>query len=161
MSFYSIAAVVFAVAGLFGSMTPFVPGAIMGAIGLALIYMRDITYDVSAGLTPDLVWLSCPIAVLISYLGKIFPWLRSRWLVDRRYATRGAFVGIVLGMVWPPVCPFIGGLVFSFLSYYYLHDKANRKVFRYSWKALVGVMFTSVVNMAGAATGLYYILYYI
>ena len=155
MSFLDVLALIAGVIGIIGSIVPGLPGPPISWLGqlLVLCGANDGRHPVT--LTALLVWFG--IMVLVTVLDYIVPAQFTKMTGGSKSASWGALIGLVAGMIIPPVGMIFGALLGAFLAELF---SAEKSVFD-SMKASLGVFLGFVVGtgMKLIVSGL--LMYYI
>lgn len=101
--------IVLAIAGLMGAVLPAIPGPPLSFGALLIAYYAC---PGAISLTTLLVWLA--VAILVTVFDYVAPILLTKWGGGSTYATWGATVGIIAGLLFMPVGLILGPLVGAF-----------------------------------------------
>jgi hypothetical protein len=157
-----ILAIVAGLVGILGSILPGLPGPPISWVGLLLLYIWGSgTNGAGEEMTTTflLVWLAITIAVtLVDY---IVPAYFTRLTGGSKTAGRGAIVGLILGMIYPPVGIILGTLLGAFLAELIFDGKDGWASAKSAFGALMGFLFGTGIKLIASALMMYYIFVYI
>ena len=108
----AILAIVCAVVGIIGSVAPALPGPPLAWIGVLLMYLWGGTNGDGETMSLTILLVMLGVTVLVTVLDYIVPAWFTKTTGGSRYASRGAMVGLFLGMFIPlPVGMIVTSLV--------------------------------------------------
>ena len=133
-----VLAILFALAGIAGSIIPGIPGPPLSWIGMLLVWFagRGGAASDPMSLTVLLVWLG--ITVLVSILDYIIPSRITRLAGGHKAASTGALLGLLAGMLLPPVGIVAGSLAGAFIGELMVTDKGVWSAFKAGAGAFAG-----------------------
>jgi len=105
----AVAAFLFLLVGLVGSVVPAIPGPPLAYIGLLLLQWSGY-----GGFSPAFLWLWAGITAAVTVMDNVLPAMMTKRFGGSRMAVFGSVVGIIAGMFFVPVGllvgPFLGAL---------------------------------------------------
>ncbi|MBO4742080.1 MAG: DUF456 domain-containing protein [Bacteroidales bacterium] len=140
MTVLIIFAILFAIAGIVGSVVPGIPGPPLGWIGMLLVYFAGKVGDKPDPMTLGclLIWLA--ITIIVSILDYIIPSKVTRLTGGHKAASTGALVGLFAGMFLTPVGVIAGSLIGAFLGELLVTNKGVWSAFKAGIGAFIGFM---------------------
>jgi len=157
----TIFAIILGVVGMVGSVVPGLPGPPLSWIALLLSFFAKGTNGAGDPMTTKflLVWLG--ITTLVTILDYVVPSWFTKATGGSKYAGWGAMVGLVAGLLVPPVGMVVGSLLGAFLFDFFLGDKGVWDSFKSSIGAFLGFLFGTGIKLIASAVMFYYIIVYI
>ncbi|MCQ2131532.1 MAG: DUF456 domain-containing protein [Bacteroidales bacterium] len=149
-------AVIAGIIGIIGSIVPGLPGPPVGWVGLLLVYLTGSSEMTTTAL---FVWLAITLAVTI--MDYVVPALLTRATGGSKTAGRGALVGLILGLIYPPIGIFIGTMGGAFLAELLIENKGAWQSFKSSIGAFMGFIFGTGMKLACSGVMMYYIIKFI
>ena len=149
-------AVIAGIIGIIGSIVPGLPGPPVGWVGLLLVYLTGSSEMTTTAL---FVWLAITLAVTI--MDYVVPALLTRATGGSKTAGRGALVGLILGLIYPPIGIFIGTMGGAFLAELLIENKGAWQSFKSSIGAFMGYIFGTGMKLACSGVMMYYIIKFI
>lgn len=149
-------AVIAGIIGIIGSIVPGLPGPPVGWVGLLLVYLAGGGEMTTATL---FIWLAITLAVTI--MDYVVPALLTRATGGSKTAGRGALVGLILGLIYPPIGIFIGTMGGAFLAELLIENKGAWQSFKSSIGAFMGFIFGTGMKLACSGVMMYYIVKFI
>lgn len=133
-------AVIFALAGIVGSVVPGLPGPPLSWVGMLLVYFADKVGDrpEPMSLTVLLIWLG--VTVLVTILDYVIPVKTTTMTGGHKAASTGALLGLIAGMIIPPVGIILGSLLGAFLGELLVSNKGVWQAFKAGAGAFLGFM---------------------
>lgn len=149
-------AIIAGIIGIIGSIVPGLPGPPVGWVGLLLVYLTGSSEMTTTAL---FVWLAITLAVTI--MDYAVPALLTRATGGSKTAGRGALVGLILGLIYPPIGIFIGTMGGAFLAELLIENKGAWQSFKSSIGAFMGFIFGTGMKLACSGVMMYYIIKFI
>lgn len=149
-------AVIAGIIGIIGSIAPGLPGPPVGWVGLLLVYLTGSSEMTTTAL---FIWLAITLAVTI--MDYVVPALLTRATGGSKTAGRGALVGLILGLIYPPIGIFIGTMGGAFLAELLIENKGAWQSFKSSIGAFMGFIFGTGMKLACSGVMMYYIIKFI
>ena len=141
-------AIIFAVAGIVGSVVPGIPGPPLSWVGMLLAYFAG-----RAGEKPDpmtltvlLIWLA--VTVIVTVLDYVIPAETTRMTGGHKAASTGALIGLFAGMFLTPVGMVLGSLIGAFLGELLVNDKGVWSAFKAGAGAFFGFLLGTGLKLA-------------
>jgi len=138
MDFFGILAIILAVVGIVGGFLPMLPGPPLSWVALLLVFLSDKADPVTV--TALVGWLVA--AVVITVADYILPGYMTRLTGGHKAAERGAFWGLIAGIVFTPVGMVLG----SFLGAFICEMIASKKDMWGSLKAATGAFAAFILS---------------
>lgn len=152
-----IFAVLLGILGLIGCIVPVIPGPPFSYIGMLILYVwgKDVRDDITG--TVMIIWLI--VTIVVTILDYIVPAWFTKKTGGSKAASRGAFAGMLVGIIFfPPIGMIIGAFLGALLAEMFIEGKE----FRHSLKSAVGSFlgFLAGTGMKLIASGvmMYYII---
>jgi uncharacterized protein YqgC (DUF456 family) len=123
-----ILGILFMVLGIIGCLVPVLPGPPFSFLGLILLHLSRFGHFTS----PTLIILGV-IAVVVTVLDYIVPVWGTKRFGGSKYGTRGATVGLIIGLFLGPMGIIIGPLLGAFVGEMIFKDDMG-----YAFKASIG-----------------------
>ena len=133
-------AILFAIAGIIGSIVPGIPGPPLSWIGMLLVYFADKVGDRPDPMTVStlLIWLA--VTVIVTILDYVIPINTTKLTGGHKAASTGAVIGLVVGMLVPPVGIILGSLLGAFLGELMVSNKGVWQAFKAGAGAFLGFL---------------------
>lgn len=140
MTVLIIFAILFAIAGIVGSVVPGIPGPPLGWIGMLLVYFAGKVGDKPDPMTLTclLIWLA--VTIIVSILDYLIPAKVTRLTGGHKAASTGALIGLFAGMFLTPVGVIAGSLIGAFLGELLVTNKGVWSAFKAGIGAFIGFM---------------------
>ena len=121
--FLTIVAIVCSIAGVAGCIIPIIPGPALSFAAVLCAYFCNKSTISNADM-----WMWLAVTVVVSVMDYLLPAYMARWFGGTKAGTRGALVGMVVGMIFfniPGIIfgPFVGAVAGELL--YNSSDKAH------------------------------------
>jgi hypothetical protein len=136
--------------GIIGCLVPVLPGPPLSFIGLFLLHISrfgEFTY-------PTLI-IFAAIAIIVTILDYIVPVWGKKKFGGSKYGTRGATVGLVIGLFLGPVGIIIGPLFGAFVGEMIFKDDV-RYAFKAGFGSLIGFLTGIGLKLAASLIMTYY-----
>lgn len=141
----TIISLILLVVGLFGSILPLLPGALLSWVGLVVFKYTDYASYGWATL------IGCAILVfVVQLIGYFLPGLGTKRMGGSQYSNWGASLGLLIGIIFAPfglisivVAPFLG----AFLGEYLFVNKDPRLALRAAIGSLIGLLISNGLNL--------------
>lgn len=140
MTVLIILAIIFAIAGIVGSVVPGIPGPPLSWIGMLMVYFAGRVGDKPDPMTLAclLIWLA--VTIIVSILDYIIPSKVTRLTGGHKAASTGALIGLFAGMFLTPVGVIAGSLIGAFLGELLVTNKGVWSAFKAGIGAFLGFM---------------------
>ncbi len=154
-----ILAVILGIIGIIGSIVPGLPGPPISWIGLLLSFLgrsiKESNNEIS--LTCLLVWLV--IMIVVSVLDYVVPSRFTRLAGGSRSGSRGATIGMIIGMFATPLGMIPCSLIGAFLAEWLQEDKPAWVAIKAALGTFVGFLAGTGLKLISAACMMYYIIF--
>lgn len=158
----AIIAVVCAIVGIIGSVAPALPGPPLAWIGLLLMYLWGGTDGSGETMSLTILLVMLGVTVLVTVLDYVVPAWFTKVTGGSRYASRGAVLGLFLGMFIPlPAGMIATSLICSFLAELVFGQKDAAGSLKSAFGAFLGFLFGSGIKLIACGVMLWYIVVYI
>ena len=157
-----ILAVVAGIIGIAGSILPGLPGPPVSWAGLLILYIwgsgtKGAGEPISTSFL--LIWLA--ITVVVCVIDYVVPAYFTRVTGGSKVAGRGAIVGLIVGMLVPPVGIILGTLAGAFLAEFIVSRKSGWQSTKSAVGALLGFLFGTGIKLIASGLMMYYIIVYL
>ena len=157
-----ILAVVAGIIGIAGSILPGLPGPPVSWAGLLILYIWGSgTNGAGEPISTSflLIWLA--ITVVVCVIDYVVPAYFTRVTGGSKVAGRGASVGLIVGMLVPPVGIILGTLAGAFLAEFIVSRKSGWQSTKSAVGALLGFFFGTGIKLIASGLMMYYIIVYL
>ena len=157
-----ILAVVAGIIGIAGSILPGLPGLPVSWAGLLILYIWGSgTNGAGEPISTSflLIWLA--ITVVVCVIDYVIPAYFTRVTGGSKVAGRGAIVGLIVGMLVPPVGIILGTLAGAFLAEFIVSRKSGWQSTKSAVGALLGFLFGTGIKLIASGLMMYYIIVYL
>ena len=157
-----ILAVVAGIIGIAGSILPGLPGPPVSWAGLLILYIWGSgTNGAGEPISTSflLIWLA--ITVVVCVIDYVVPAYFTRVTGGSKVAGRGAIVGLLVGMLVPPVGIILGTLAGAFLAEFIVSRKSGWQSTKSAVGALLGFLFGTGIKLIASGLMMYYIIVYL
>ena len=157
-----ILAILAGVIGIAGSILPGLPGPPVSWAGLLILYLwGNGTNGAGDPISTKflLIWLAITIVVCI--VDYVVPAYFTRVTGGSKAAGRGAIVGLIIGMLVPPVGIILGTLGGAFLAELLVSQKDGWQSAKSAIGALLGFFFGTGIKLIASGLMMYYIIVFI
>ncbi len=157
-----ILAVVAGIIGIAGSILPGLPGPPVSWAGLLILYIWGSgTNGAGEPISTSflLIWLA--ITVVVCVIDYVVPAYFTRVTGGSKVAGRGAIVGLIVGMLVPPVGIILGTLAGAFLAEFIVSRKSGWQSTKSAVGALLGFLFGTGIKLIASGLMMYYIIVYL
>ena len=157
-----ILAVVAGIIGIAGSILPGLPGPPVSWAGLLILYIWGSgTNGAGEPISTSflLIWLA--ITVVVCVIDYVVPAYFTRVTGGSKAAGRGAIVGLIVGMLVPPVGIILGTLAGAFLAEFIVSRKSGWQSTKSAGGALLGFLFGTGIKLIASGLMMYYIIVYL
>jgi uncharacterized protein len=129
-----ILGIIIMILGIIGCLVPVLPGPPLSFLGLLLLHFTKFGHFTSWTLV-----IFAAIAVSVSILDYLVPMWGTKKFGGSKYGTRGAAVGLVVGLFLGPVGIIIGPLLGAFIGEMIFKDDLNY-AFKAGFGSLIGFL---------------------
>ena len=152
-----ILAVILGLAGLVGSIVPGIPGPPLSWLGILLIYFFG-----GDPMSATLLFVLLAVTIVVTVLDYIVPAWFTKLTAGSKYASRGAIIGLLAGLIFPlPGGMILTSIAGAFLAELLLGGKAAGASLKSSLGAFLGFLSGTGIKLISSAVMLYYIIAYI
>ena len=138
-------------AGLTGAIVPVLPGPPLSYAGLLLLQWSGY-----GGFTSAFLWIWAAITVVVTIADQFLPAWMARRFGGSRSAMRGALLGLLAGMFFPPLGLIIGPF-FGALAGELIHDRTDSvKALKVAFGAFLAFLFGTGVKLIISSMMIYY-----
>lgn len=156
-----IIAVALAVAGIVGSVMPVLPGPPLGWIAMLCVFFCNGT-NASGDpmtLTSLLIWLA--ITIVITILDYIVPSYMTKVAGGHKAASRGALIGMILGIFFTPVGMILGSLIGAFVGEFAFENSGAKESLKATIGTFLGFVCGTLMKLAVSAAMAWYVVVYL
>ena len=161
MLILKIIAVILALAGIVGSIVPALPGPPLGWLAMLCVFFCNGTNSSGEplSLTCLLVWLV--ITVIVSVLDYVVPAYLTKATGGHKAASRGAAIGLLLGMFFTPVGMILGSLLGAFIGEFLFEDSGVWASFKATAGTFLGFVSGTLMKLVISAAMAWYVIVYL
>jgi len=160
-TFIAIAAIALGIVGIIGSVAPALPGPPLSWLGMLLLYIWGGGTN-GAGepmsTTFLLVWLF--IVGVVSLLDYVVPAYFTKLTGGSKYGGWGAIVGLIIGLIYPPVGMILGSLLGAFVAELLFAGKNAADSVKSAFGAFLGFLFGTGLKLICCGVMMFYIIVY-
>jgi len=139
-----ILGIILLIVGVIGCFVPVLPGPIIGYFALLVLKFTD-GYELSN----RWLWIFGALAIAVSLIDNIIPVYATKKYGGSRAGVIGAFVGLVIGLLFfPPFGFLFGPFLGAFAAELYVQKSEIKLALRAAFGSLVGVLAGSVLKLA-------------
>lgn len=157
MIILKILAVLCALVGIVGSIVPGLPGPPVSWVGLLILFLAKCA---GAALTPGILLLWLAITIVVTVLDYMAPIWTTRITGGHKAASTGAILGLIAGLVIPPLGMIVGSLAGAFIGELLVTDKGAWAAFKAGIGAFLGFMCGTGLKLVCSGLMAYYIVRY-
>jgi len=143
-------ALVLAAAGIIGSIVPGIPGPPLSWLGLLLVYISDKSGGGSDPMSTAVLIVWLVVTVVVTVLDYVIPAGTTRMAGGHKAASTGALLGMLAGMLLPPVGIIAGSLAGAFLGELLVNDKGAWAAFKAGAGAFLGFILGTGIKLAAS-----------
>lgn len=156
----AIAAIILGVIGIIGSVVPGLPGPPLSWVGILLLYLWGGGTDAAGNpMSAKLLWILLAVTVLVQLLDYFVPGFFTKTTGGSKYGSRGAIIGMFLGMFFlPPWGILVGAMGGAFLGEVLFARQRPADAVGSAFGAFLGFLFGTGIKLAAAGVMLYYII---
>lgn len=157
-----ILAVVAGIIGIAGSILPGLPGPPVSWAGLLILYIWGSgTNGAGEPISTSFLLIWLVITVVVCVIDYVVPAYFTRVTGGSKVAGRGAIVGLIVGMLVPPVGIILGTLAGAFLAEFIVSRKSGWQSTKSAVGALLGFFFGTGIKLIASGLMMYYIIVYL
>ena len=157
----AVAAILFGIIGIIGSIVPGIAGPPLSWVGMLLIYLLGGGSDASGSplsLTALLVWLG--IVIIITIMDYVVPAYFTKLTGGSKKGSWGATIGLLVGMFISPVVMIVLSLAGAFLFELLLADNTPGGSIKAALGTFMGFLFGTGIKLICTAVMMYQIIVY-
>ncbi|MBQ9202521.1 MAG: DUF456 domain-containing protein [Bacteroidales bacterium] len=157
----AVAAILFGIIGIIGSIVPGIAGPPLSWVGMLLIYLWGGGTDAGGSplsLTALLVWLG--IVTIITIMDYVVPAYFTKMTGGSKKGSWGATVGLLVGMFISPVLMIVLSLAGAFLFELLLADNTPGGSIKAALGTFLGFLFSTGIKFICTAVMMYQIIVY-
>lgn len=156
-----IIAVILAVAGIVGSIVPALPGPPLGWAAMLCVFFCNGTNASGDPMTLTclLIWLA--VTVIITVLDYIVPAYMTKATGGHKAASRGAAIGLVLGLFFTPVGMILGSLAGAFIGEFMFANSGALTSFKATIGTFLGFITGTIMKFVVSAAMAWYVIVYL
>lgn len=148
---FAILAGLLVLAGLVGSILPFLPGPPLGWLGLLTIH-----FTVYETYSTTFLAVTFGVMVVITLLDYLIPIWGTKKFGGSRAGVWGSTIGLVVGLFFGPVGIIAGPFVGAFLGEFLVNRSEYRVAMRSAGGAFVGFLLGTGLKLAYCGMAIYY-----
>ena len=157
-----ILAVILGVVGIIGSVIPGLPGPPLSWVGILLMYFFGGTDGAGEPMSLTLLLVLLGVTVLVTVMDYIVPAWFTKLTGGSKYASWGAIIGLLAGLVFPlPFGMIVTSLLAAFLAELLFAGKDAGSSLTASFGAFLGFLSGTGIKLIASAVMLYYIIVFI
>ena len=158
----AIFGVLLGVIGIVGSIVPGIPGPPLGFIGALLMYFRKGLNAAGEPMGAGLLLILLAVTIAVTLLDYIVPAWFTKITGGTKYASRGATIGLIAGLVFPlPIGMIAASLLGAFIGEMFFADKDAASSIKSALGAFLGFLAGTGAKLISSAVMLYYIIVFI
>jgi len=150
-----VLAFILCILGIIGSIVPGMPGPPLSWIGLLCIYLSHSMGGADMSLTFLLIWLGITIAVTV--LDYIVPAKVTKLAGGSKAGSRGALIGMIIGIFLTPIGMIPCSLLGAFLAEMFQEDKSAADALKSALGCFLGFLIGTGMKMLVSGIMLYYL----
>ena len=158
----AIFGVLLGVIGIVGSIVPGIPGPPLSFIGALLMYFRKGLDAAGEPMGTGLLLILLAVTIAVTLLDYIVPAWFTKITGGTKYASRGATIGLIAGLVFPlPIGMIAASLLGAFIGEMFFADKDAASSIKSALGAFLGFLAGTGAKLISSAVMLYYIIVFI
>ena len=157
MIIIGILALLAGLVGLVGSVVPGLPGPPVSWVGMLLAFLAKGTDNAGDPMSSRLLIMWFIVMVVVSVMDYVIPSYFTKATGGSKWASRGTIVGLIVGLMVPPVGIILGGLAGAFLFEFIFADKGVWSSFKATLGAFMGFLCGTGVKLLASGMMLYHI----
>ncbi|MCQ2165224.1 MAG: DUF456 domain-containing protein [Bacteroidales bacterium] len=157
MIIIGILALLAGLVGLVGSVVPGLPGPPVSWVGMLLAFLAKGTDNAGAPMSSRLLIMWFSVMVVVSVMDYVIPSYFTKATGGSKWASRGTIVGLIVGLMVPPVGIILGGLAGAFLFEFIFADKGVWSSFKATLGAFMGFLCGTGVKLLASGMMMYHI----
>ncbi|MBQ9892968.1 MAG: DUF456 domain-containing protein [Bacteroidales bacterium] len=157
----AIIAIILAVAGIIGSILPALPGPPLAWVGMLFVYLWGGGTKGGEPMSLKLLLIMLAVTVVVSILDYLVPGYLTRKTGGSKAGSRGAIVGLLVGMfVMPPWGILIGTMAGAFAAELIVSGRDTTASLKSAFGAFLGFISGTGIKLIASCMMLWYIIAY-
>ena len=152
-----VLAVILAVIGIIGSIVPGLPGPPLSWVGLLLAFLSHKLGGADMSLTFVMIWLA--VTVIVSILDYTVPAKFTKLAGGSKAGSRGALIGMVIGIFLTPIGMIPCSLAGAFLAEMFQENKSAGDALKAALGTFVGFIVGTGMKLIVSVTMAWYIVF--
>ncbi len=160
-TFIIIAAILLGVLGMVGSVVPALPGPPLSWLGLLVLYFWGSGTNAAGdrmSLTVLGIWFG--VTALVTVLDYLMPGMLTKVTGGSRYASRGATIGMIAGIILTPIGMILGSLLGAFIAELTYGNKTPGDSLKSAFGAFAGFLLGTGIKLITSGAMLWTIIVY-
>ena len=150
-----VLAFILCILGIIGSIVPGMPGPPLSWIGLLCIYLSHSMGGADMSLTFLLIWLG--ITIVVTVLDYIVPAKVTKLAGGSKAGSRGALIGMIIGIFLTPIGMIPCSLLGAFLAEMFQEDKSATDALKSALGCFLGFLIGTGMKLLVSGIMLYYL----
>lgn len=152
-----ILVIILGIVGILGAVLPVLPGPPISYVGMGLLYFwgsgaREV-------LTPRLMIVWLVIATAVTILDYIIPSYVTKVSGGSKAASRGTFIGMIIGIIFfPPIGMIIGSFLGALLAEMIIEGKELKHSLKSAIASFIGFLLGTGLKLIASGVMMYYII---
>lgn len=152
-----VLAVALGILGIIGSIVPGLPGPPFSWIGVLFAFFSNKMGGADMSVTFVLIWLG--VTIIVTVLDYIVPARFTRLAGGTQAGSRGALIGMIIGMFLTPIGMIPCSLLGAFLAELFQSDKSAVEALKSSLGTFAGFLVGTGMKLVVTVTMTFYILF--
>ena len=152
-----VLAVILAVIGIIGSIVPGLPGPPVSWVGMLLAFLSHKLGGADMSLTSVLIWLG--VTVIVSILDYTVPSKFTKLAGGSKAGSRGALIGMVIGIFLTPIGMIPCSLAGAFLAEMFQENKSAGDALKAALGTFAGFIVGTGMKLIVSVTMAWYIVF--
>ena len=152
-----VLAVILAVIGIIGSIVPGLPGPPLSWVGMLLAFLSHKLGGADMSLTFVMIWLA--VTVIVSILDYTVPAKFTKLAGGSKAGSRGALIGMVIGIFLTPIGMIPCSLAGAFLAEMFQENKSAGDALKAALGTFAGFIVGTGMKLIGSAVMAYIIIF--
>jgi Uncharacterized protein conserved in bacteria len=159
---FVVLAVILGVVGIIGSILPGLPGPPLSWVGILLMYFFGGTNGAGETMSPTILFVLLGVTILVTVMDYVIPAWSTKLSGGSKYASRGAVIGLLAGLVFPlPGGMIVTSLLGAFIAELLVAGKDAGASLKAALGAFLGFLSGTGIKIIASAVMLYYIIVFI
>lgn len=144
MDTLTIIALLLGILGILGGFLPILPGPPIAAGAMLCLYLKSDADD-PITLTALIIWIA--LAVIITVMDYILPGMMTKTAGGHKSGSRGATVGLILGMFFTPIGMILGSFLGAFLAEKLVENQPSDKAFKAAFGTFLAFLLSTGIKV--------------